>query len=131
MSAMPPDHETQLRQTYDLLNEERFDEAVQAASEEFVLHTVGPARPVRGPAELRRFLEPQALMDQRYEVLEIRIDGATALVWVAVRAVGVSSGLEVAHEWGHVWRFAGDEATSLHVLADRVSALEEAGFDPP
>jgi hypothetical protein len=88
-------------------------------------------RVVRGVQELRDFgyaLE-QDFAELTYMPDEFRdASGDRIVVLGRIVGRGRSSGLPLAGQFGHIWRFAGVQPNAIHAFLDQRQALEEAGL---
>ena len=117
-----------VRRLYDALN--RRD--VQA-----VLHLIAPDIEVRTTVEtyrgvegIRTFVEEVERTFENYTVtvgdpVEV---GDSVVVGAHQRGRGRGSGVDIDHNFTHVWTFAGGRATSLRAFTNRREALEAVGL---
>ena len=121
-----------LRRLYEALGRGDFDAAIEIAHPEVEFIRPGVEAPVRGAAALRAWLEPDALVDQRWEPKEFRVNGDKVLVRQDTRARGAGSGIEMELETWVVWTFDDDglvtriEGFLTHQDAE---AFEAAGLE--
>jgi ketosteroid isomerase-like protein len=97
-----------LRRGYEAFSRGDFDAATEIAHPEIVFIPPGGQQPLRGASALRAWMEPDALVEQRIEPLEFRINGNKVLVRQRTTARGAASGIELDLENLAVWTM--DEA---------------------
>jgi ketosteroid isomerase-like protein len=120
-----------IRRAYDAFNRGDFDEAITLCHPEVEFLPPGHGPSYRGVESLRRWMEPDALVDQSFELLDFVVSGDRILAKQRVIARGASSGLEIdAISWA-VWTF--DEDGLLIRLDgflehDEAKAREAAGL---
>ena len=120
-----------LRGAYEALNRGNFDAAVEILHREIEFVRPGGLPPLRGVDALRAWVEPDALEDQRWEPLELRVHDSKVLVRQRVSARGASSGIELDLETWAVWTF--DDLglvtrVEAFLLQEEREALEAAGL---
>ena len=105
MGTPEPDEEmiSGLRRAYEAFSRGDFDTAMEIAHPEIEMVPPGGQSPLRGADAVRAWMEPDALEDQRSEVLEVRINGNRALIRSRNSARGAGSGIEVDVELWAVW----------------------------
>jgi ketosteroid isomerase-like protein len=127
------DHEinSSLRRTYEAFSRGDFDTAIKLAHPEIVFVPPGGQSPLRGADAVRSWMEPEALVDQRIEPIEFRINGDKVLVRQQTLARGAGSGIEIDVETWVVWTLDDDGlATRIEsfLLHEESEALEAAGL---
>jgi ketosteroid isomerase-like protein len=68
---------------------------VQAVHPDIEFTRVGEQSPVRGVAELRKWMEPDAFQDERFEPLDFTVNGNKVLVHQHFTGRGAASGMEL------------------------------------
>jgi ketosteroid isomerase-like protein len=120
-----------LRRGYDAFSRGDFDAAIEMAHPEIEFIPPGGQRPLRGATAFRAWMEPDALVEQRIEPLEFRINGNRVLVKQHTLARGAASGIELdLNNWA-VWTLDEDGlATRLEsfLVHEEREALEAAGL---
>ena len=120
-----------LRRLYEALNRGDFDTAIEMAHPEVVFTRPGVEAPLRGAAALRAWLEPDALVDQRWEPKEFRVNGDKVLVRQNTRARGARSGVELDVDTWAVWTLDDDGLVTRiegFLTHEESAALEAAGL---
>jgi ketosteroid isomerase-like protein len=119
-----------LRRLYEALNHEDFDGAMEIAHPEVEFIRAGVESPVRGAGALRAWLEPDALVDQRWEPKEFRVNGDKVLVQQNTRARGAASGIEFDVDTLVVWTLEDGLVTRIEgfLISEESAALEAAGL---
>jgi ketosteroid isomerase-like protein len=120
-----------LRRTYEAYSRGDFDTAMEIAHPEIELVRPGGQSPLRGADAVRAWMDPEALEDQRAELLEFRINGNKALVRTRNRARGAGSGIEIDIELWAVWTLDDNGlATRIEGFLghEKNDALEAAGL---
>ena len=92
-----------LRRAYDAFSRGDFDAAIEIAHPEIVFIPPGGQQPIRGVSSFRAWMEPDALVEQRIDPVELRINGNKVLVTQRTRARGAASGIELDMENLAVW----------------------------
>ena len=121
-----------LRRLYEALNRDDFDGAVEFAHPEVEFIRPGFESRLRGAGALRAWLEPDALVDQRWEAKEFRVNGDKVLVHQTNRARGASSGIELDVETWAVWTMDDDGLVTRiegFLNHEESAALEAAGLE--
>lgn len=120
-----------LRRCYEAVNREDFDTAAEILHPEIEVIRPGAQPRLQGADEVRAWMEPDALEDQRWEPLEFRVNGSKVLSRQRVSARGASSGIELDLETWLVWTFddkgLATRAESF-LLQDESEALKAAGL---
>ena len=120
-----------LRRLYEALNRGDFDGATEIVHPEVEFIRPGVEAPVRGVGALRAWLEPDALMDQRWEPKEFRVNGDKVLVHQNTRARGAASGIELDVDTWAVWTLDDDGLVTRiegFLIHEESTALEAAGL---
>lgn len=120
-----------LRHVYHAFNRGDFDEAVTALHRDVEFLPPGGRLVYRGPNGVRRWMEPDALVDQSIEPVDFTVAGNKVLVRQRVTARGASTGLELdAYSWA-VYTFD-DDGLVIRVEGymeyDEAEAREAAGL---
>ena len=97
-----------MRRIYEALARGDFDASIEMTHPEVVFTRPGVEAPLRGAAALRAWLEPDALVDQRWEPKEFRVNGDKVLVSQYIRARGAESGVELDVDTWAVWTLDDD-----------------------
>ena len=92
-----------VRRLYEALARGDFDATIEMAHPDVEFIRPGVEVPVRGARALRAWLEPDALVDQRWEPKEFRVNGDKVLVRQNLRARGAGSGIEMDVDTWAVW----------------------------
>ena len=120
-----------VRRAYEALSRGDFDAAIAIAHPEVEFTRPGVEAPVRGAGALRAWLEPDALVDQRWETKEFRVNGDKVLVGQNIQARGAESGIELDVDTWAVWTLDDNglvtriEGFPIH---EESAALEAAGL---
>jgi ketosteroid isomerase-like protein len=120
-----------LRRGYEAFSRGEFDAATELAHPEIVFIPPGGQQPVRGVSAFRAWMEPDALLEQRIEPLEFRINGNKVLVRQRTTARGAASGIELDLENLAVWTMdEGGLATQVEsfLAHEEGKALDAAGL---
>jgi ketosteroid isomerase-like protein len=119
-----------IRRTYEAFSRGDFETASKGSHPEVVLVPPGGQTPLKG-AEVRAWMEPDAIAEQRSEPREFRVNGDRILVRQHTWSRGAGSGIELEADFWTVWTFDGDgQVTRIEVfLVDQEKeALEAAGL---
>jgi ketosteroid isomerase-like protein len=117
-----------VRRIFDAYNRDDYDAAAALAHPDVVMVPPGDQPPYRGRDALRRWMEPDAFLDQTSEIREITAVGDKVLAEAHGRMTGAASGIELDIDFWTVWWF--DPAgliTRCEIHLDRGPALEAAG----
>jgi ketosteroid isomerase-like protein len=120
-----------LRGVYEALNRGDFDAAMALIHPEVVFTRPGVEAPVRGAGALRAWLEPDALVDQRWEPKEFRVNGDKVLVRQKNKARGAASGVELDIDAWAVWTLNDDGLVTRiegFLVHEESAALQVAGL---
>ena len=120
-----------VRRLYEALARGDFDATIEMAHPEVVFTRPGVEAPLRGAAALRAWLEPDALVDQRWEPKEFRVNGDKVLVRQNTRARGAGSGVELDVDTWAVWTLDDDGLVTRiegFLIHDESAALQAAGL---
>jgi len=131
MSAREPGSIQSLRRGYEAFSRGDFDAATEIAHPDIVFIPPGGQQPLRGASAFRAWMEPDALLEQRIEPLEFRINGNRVLVRQRTTARGAASGIELDLENLAVWTMDEDGlVTQLESFLphEESKALEAAGL---
>jgi ketosteroid isomerase-like protein len=121
-----------VRRIYQAFGQGDFAQALEEAEPDF--EWIPPEQdiqgPVRGPDDLRRFLEDQneTFKDFRVEAEELREHGDQVLALIRVRGRGRTSSVEFDIRAATLWTFCGDRLIRGQVFPEREKALEAAGL---
>ena len=100
-----------------------FDEAAARLHPDIELVPAGGQSVIRGHRDVRAWMEPDGLAEQRLEVLDVSVAGNRALVRVQGRARGAGSGIPIDFEAWSVWTFdAFGMATRAEIYLSRQEA---------
>jgi ketosteroid isomerase-like protein len=122
-----------LRRIYDAYNRGDFDAVMELLPADNELHLGGAQAPLRGREEIRAWMEPEALLDQRAEPVDMKVIGDKVLVSVRTSARGAGSGIEMTIDNWAVWTVRPNgELASMQVFFDheREAAFDAAGLTP-
>ena len=133
MSGRRPDKdemERRYREGYEAFNDGDYGGAVNWMHEDVVMETIGPDGEIRGRDAVLAFMQPEALLDLRIEVLDLAIYDELLIVHHIARARGAGSGIPVAQEGWQVWWFD-EEGLGIRsqILLSRDEALRAAGLE--
>ncbi len=120
-----------LRRGYEAFSRGDFDAAIELADPEIEFVPPGGQRPLRGAKAFRAWMEPDALVEQRIEPVEFRINGNRVLVRQHTTARGAGSGIELDLDNWAVWTLNEDGfATRVEsfLIHEESEALEAAGL---
>ena len=119
-----------IRRTYEAFSRGDFKAARKLAHPELVLVPPGGQSPLKG-AEVRAWMEPDAIAEQRGEPLEFRVNGDKILVRQRTWSRGAGSGIELEADFWAVWTFDGDGLVTrieVFLVDQEEEALEVAGL---
>ena len=85
-----------VRQSYEAFNRGDFDAAVQFLHPEVELYRVAGLPPVIGSDAVRQWAEPDAMLDARFEALELRVNAIVLLT--KSTALQLNCGTEAASQ---------------------------------
>jgi ketosteroid isomerase-like protein len=120
-----------LRRVYEAYSRGDFDTAMELAHPDIEFVPPGGSSPLSGADAVRQWMEPDALLDQRAELLDSRINGSKVLIRQRNRARGAGSGIEIDMEMWVVWTLNEDGlATRIEtfLINEESAALEAAGL---
>ena len=120
-----------LRRGYEAFSRGDFDTAMENSHPQVEFFLPGGQSPLRGQDAVRAWMEPDALEDQRVELLELRINGNKALARQITRARGAGSGIELDVDGWVVWSFDDDGLVTrveVFLIHEENEALEAAGL---
>ena len=126
-----PENIETLRRAYEAFNRGDFDAAIEIAHPDVEFFLPGGQSPLRGADALRAWMEPDAMLDQRIEPLEFRINGNRVLVRQHTTARGAGSGIELDLDNWAVWTMSGDglaRRLQSFLAHEEAEALEAAGL---
>jgi len=119
------------RRALDAYSRGDFDAAVKNAHPEIELVPAGGQNPIKGAAQFRAWMEPDAFESQVAEPLDIRVVGNKVLVWTRTRIKGAGSGMDADFLGYVVWTY--DEAglntrIEIYLPHQEAEALEAVGL---
>jgi ketosteroid isomerase-like protein len=120
-----------LRRVYEAYSRGDFDTAMELAHPDIELVPPGGQSPLRGTDAVRQWMEPDALLDQRAELLDSRINGSKVLIRQRNRARGAESGIEIDIETWAVWTLNEDGLAmriEVFLIHEDSAALDAAGL---
>ena len=120
-----------VRRLYEALARGDFDAAIEMTHPEVVFTRPGVEAPLRSAVALRAWLEPDALVDQRWEPKEFRVNGDKVLVSQNTRARGAESGVELDFDAWAVWTLDDDGLVTRiegFLNHEESAALDAAGL---
>jgi ketosteroid isomerase-like protein len=105
MSERDGENITRLRLAYEAFNRGDFDAAVEVGGvhPDIEYRPPGGQSPVRGIAQFRAWMEPEAFESQVIEPREFRVAGNKILVWQHTSTRGAGSGIEMELDLWAVW----------------------------
>jgi ketosteroid isomerase-like protein len=127
----PEELEMRVRDGYEAFNRGDYDGVVAMMRDDVELHSVGPQGVIRGRDAVLAFMHPDALEDQRIEVLDTDVRGAAVIAHYIVRAVGAGSGVPVSQEGWQVWWTDADGLGYRSRLFTEREAAEQAVAESP
>jgi hypothetical protein len=134
MSERDAEKIARLRLAYEAFNRGDFDAAVEVGGlhPEIEYLPPGGQPALRGSAEFRAWMEPDAFESQTIEPREFRVAGNKILVWQHTSGRGAGSGIEMELDLWAVWTL--DDAglaTGLEVFLphEEAEALRAAGLE--
>jgi len=92
-AAMAQENVEMLRSVYEAFNRGDFEAVMRAVHPDIEFVRFGGQSPVRGPAALREWMEPDAFEDQRFEPLDFTSNGNKVLVRHHFTGRGAGSGM--------------------------------------
>ena len=120
-----------VRRLYAELARGDFDAAIRMAHPDVVFIRPGVETVLRGATALRTWLEPDALVDQRWKPEEFRVNGDKVLVRQNIRARGAGSGIELDIDAWAVWTLDDHGLVTRiqgFLIHEESAALEAAGL---
>jgi ketosteroid isomerase-like protein len=131
MSQENVDIAADVRRALDAYSRGDFDAAMNTVHPDIEFVPPGGQQPLKGAAQFRAWMEPDAFESQVAEPLDIRVVGKKVLVRVRTRIKGAGSGIEADFRAWVVWTY--DDAgrqTRIEIYLDReeAEALEAAGL---
>jgi ketosteroid isomerase-like protein len=90
--------------------------------------------PIWGRKAIREWLEPQAFEEQRFELLEVHVEGLHAVTRQHTRARGAQSGIEFETEIWSAWTYDDDGLVlrlEIYPADARAEAFAAAGIEMP
>jgi ketosteroid isomerase-like protein len=120
-----------LRRAYEAFSRGDFDAAIKIAHPEVEFIRPGAQSPITGAEAFRGWMEPDALVEQRIEPVEFRINGNRVLVRSHTTARGAGSGIELDFDAWTVWTLDDDGLVTRvegFLPHQESEALEAAGL---
>jgi ketosteroid isomerase-like protein len=94
-----------ITKAHDAFNRGDYDAAIEIGHPDVVVARIGAEPELRGIEALRKWMEPDALENQVFEIKDCEVVGDRVLVRMHVSARGTASGMEVEVESINVWTF--------------------------
>jgi ketosteroid isomerase-like protein len=120
-----------LRRVYEALDRGDFDAAMEMVHLEVEFFRTGGQSSLRGAHAVRAWLEPDAMVDQRWEPREFRVNGNRVLVRQHTWGRGAGSGIELEIDTWAVWTLDDDGLVTRidgFLIHEESAALEAAGL---
>ena len=120
-----------VRRYYDAYSRGDFDTAMEWIHPEIELHPAGGQPPIKGAADYRAWLEPDAFESQVLEPLEIRFNGNKVLIHQSSTIRGAGSGIEAEFLSWAVVTFDEEGLTrriEIYLDHEKAQGLEAAGL---
>jgi ketosteroid isomerase-like protein len=120
-----------VRRGYDAYSRRDFDAVMEFIHPEIELLPAGGQPPIKGAANYRRWMEPDAFESQVLEPLEIRVSGNIVLIHVRSTIRGAGSGIEAEFlSWAVLTLDEARLTRRLEIYLDheKAQALEAAGL---
>ena len=92
-----------LRRAYEAFSRADFDTAMEIVHPDIEFVPPGGQSPLKGAEAFRRWMEPDAIAEQRVEPRELRVKGDKVLVRQHTWARGAGSGIELEIDTCVVW----------------------------
>ena len=120
-----------IRAFYEVYNRRDFDHLPKPLHPDIELIPAGGQAPIKGAAQVRAWMEPDALESQVIEQVDLRAVGDKVLVHARSKIRGAGSGIEADFAFWAVWTF--DEAgltTRVEIYLDHqeAEAFEASGL---
>jgi ketosteroid isomerase-like protein len=131
MSEENVDIAARIRRRYEAYSRGDFDAVMESTHPEIELVPAGGQAPIRGAADYRAWMEPDAFESQVLEPLEIRLNGYKVLVHVRSTIRGAGSGIEADFLAWAVVTFDEEGLTrriEIYLDHEEADALEAAGL---
>ena len=125
---MPRENVEIVRKLYDALNRRDVSAVLDSMAPDIEVRTT--VETYRGVDGVKTFIEEVDRTFENYTVTVGEAVDAGDLVVVEVhqRGRGRESGIDIDHEFTHVWMLHNGRATSLRAFTDRTDALEAVGL---
>ncbi len=120
-----------MRRGYDAYSRGDLDTVMQWIHPEIELLPAGGQPPVRGAADYRAWMEPDAFESQVLELLELRLNGNKVLTHQRSTIRGAGSGIEADFLTWTVWTFDEEglaRGQEIYLDHEEAEALEAAGL---
>jgi ketosteroid isomerase-like protein len=121
-----------LKSGYEAVNRGDFEALVPLAHPDIEVVRPGGLTPIRGVAEVRTWMQPDAFDEQRVEPLDFEVHGNRVLVRQRVKARGAGSGIELEADSWTVWTL-NDEGLVVrgegYLEHQEAEARRAAGFE--
>jgi ketosteroid isomerase-like protein len=119
-----------VRRGLEAFNRGDFQAAAETVHPDIEFVRIGDQSPVRGVAALRKWMEPDAFEDQRFEPLDFRVNGNKVFVRQHFTGRGAGSGLELDFTTFAVFTVDDGLLTRLEAFLphEEAEALEAAGL---
>jgi ketosteroid isomerase-like protein len=129
--AMAQENVETIRAVYAAYNRGDFDALPKPLHPDIEVVPAGDQTPIKGAAQVRAWMEPDAFESQMIEPLDLRAVGNKVLVRARTKIRGAGSGIEAEFLFWSVWTF--DElgfATRVEIYLEHqeADALEAAGL---
>jgi ketosteroid isomerase-like protein len=125
---MSAPHQEVVTRIFEAYNRGDYDAAAELAHLEVEMFPPGNQPPYRGRDALRRWMEPEAFVDQGADLLELETAGNKVLAEAHSWMTGAASGIELEVSFWSVWSFdEGGLVTRCEVFLDREPALRAFG----
>ena len=120
-----------VRRGYDAYSRGDFDTLMQWIHPEIELLPAGGQPPIRGAADYRAWMEPDAFQSQVLEILELRLNGNKVLTHQRSTIRGAGSGIEADFLSWTVWTLDEEglaRRQEIYLDHEEAEALEAAGL---
>jgi ketosteroid isomerase-like protein len=129
--AMSEENVETIRAFYEVYNRRDFDALPKPLHPDIELIPAGDQAPIKGPARVRAWMEPDAFESQVIDLLDLRVVGDKVLVRGRTKIRGAGSGIEAEYLFWAVWTF--DEAgvptrVEIYLGHQEAEALKAAGL---
>ncbi len=119
-----------VRRAFEAFNSSDFEAAARAFHPDIEFVRAGGQAPVRGVAALREWMKPEAFEDQRFELLDLTVNGNKILVGLRFTSRGAASGLPLETAPFAVYTMDDGLITRLEAFLphEQIDALKAAGL---